>query len=338
MKQLWFFLSLFVGLFLTQNAKAIDSNCVNSCNEPWNGWYTSDVYSIKIDLDSCHVMVNYRWRINCDGKYEIEYGDFYADGNCQCLDLRFHELIAMAKRKIAGAIVPQNQSYVTRLKGSCYTWYYIKVPKQILVDLGWGNEISSYDPTWNDDPIYYKMKKMVPCEESCCIAENTPIELPNGDYEIHQVIIYSGDCDGTPPSIDPIEDFVYYQNGVKHTIPCDTEIPPGGMVCEIVCTNEILEEAPNDATGLKLIDSEMVFKVYPSPFQSNLEVEIVSSTSNVATIEISTIEGKTVFSKKVDLSAGIQKLELKDLSNLTKGTYLLTIQTSSNIYTYKISK
>ncbi|MBI3141836.1 MAG: T9SS type A sorting domain-containing protein [Bacteroidetes bacterium] len=325
-------------LFGPITAGAIDSNCVDACANPWSLWKTSKVFSEKIDLDSCHVMVNYRFRRNCQGKLEIEYGEFYANGNCQCLDFRFHALIAKAKASVAGLLVPQDSTYRTRLKGSCNTWYYIWVEKSLLIDLGWGNEISSYDPTWNDDPVYYKMKKLVPCDESCCIADITPVPMPNGHFQLHQNIVYSGDCAGSaPPLVDG--KFVYYVNGISHHVICQTELPPGGMICEIICTNEVLEEGPNEGLGVNTGAGDWGIKAYPSPFGSELTIGmVVKDGHGRGLLEIKTTSGQTVASREVTLVPGYQTIQVSGLEHLPKGTFLLTLETKAGTYRTTVIK
>lgn len=64
--------------------------------------------------------------------------------------------------------------------------------------------------------------------------------------------------------------------------------------------------------------------VYPNPTQGPVNIEFTANSAMKGTLVIRDIDGKTIFSKVVDIQKGMNKLQY-DLGNSARGTYLITL-------------
>jgi len=81
-----------------------------------------------------------------------------------------------------------------------------------------------------------------------------------------------------------------------------------------------------------------IINVYPNPFTNEFDIQFYSTQSNVS-IEVFDVIGKRVlFTKNTVIPFSANKLSIKDLSLLQKGTYFVKIKTSNGVYTCKIAK
>lgn len=95
------------------------------------------------------------------------------------------------------------------------------------------------------------------------------------------------------------------------------------------CTNSAtITQTVSMCTGIYNNNSnKIVNKVYPNPANDNLNIELENVNENSKlTVNIYSVEGRNVFSEKIDNN--INKLTL-DISNLSIGMYILEITTES---------
>jgi len=79
-------------------------------------------------------------------------------------------------------------------------------------------------------------------------------------------------------------------------------------------------------------------KVYPTPFVSNLNVEINSVSIQSANIRLFTLEGKLVYQLSKQLSKGINIVNLQGLNSLQSATYFIEVKTANSSYIKKVIK
>ena len=79
-------------------------------------------------------------------------------------------------------------------------------------------------------------------------------------------------------------------------------------------------------------------EVAPNPFMQQLNVRIESGIQDQATLLLTDLSGRQLLRKTVQLLAGNNAFELKDVAGFAKGVYLLTVVTSQHTQSIKITK
>lgn len=79
-------------------------------------------------------------------------------------------------------------------------------------------------------------------------------------------------------------------------------------------------------------------QVNPNPFKGALLVTIQSSTQGKATLILTDLSGRQLFKQNKVLAAGINKIEIPEAGNFSKGMYLLTIIESQQTRSIKVIK
>jgi hypothetical protein len=94
-------------------------------------------------------------------------------------------------------------------------------------------------------------------------------------------------------------------------------------------------QGTNDLIFTSTASSHAAKTVYPNPFSDYLSVDMGKDTSAEAGISISSLSGTVVYSKTHQASNGQIKINLSDL---TTGTYLIKVKTSTAESIYKVYK
>ena len=79
------------------------------------------------------------------------------------------------------------------------------------------------------------------------------------------------------------------------------------------------------------------FNIYPNPVKNKINLDINSEKLSKAQINITNVNGQTVYKKQVSLEIGTNSISI-NINNLSKGSYVLSIQTSDNNFVKKFSK
>ena len=82
-------------------------------------------------------------------------------------------------------------------------------------------------------------------------------------------------------------------------------------------------------------NSKITVFIAPNPAASRSFVYISAATARKATMEIINEQGAVVYSKKLQLTAGANSIELP-VSTFANGKYIVQIQTSSNTYSQSL--
>lgn len=90
----------------------------------------------------------------------------------------------------------------------------------------------------------------------------------------------------------------------------------------------------NIATGIKNDINELVAEVFPNPNDGNFQLKILNIKNKNGNLFIYNTQGAKVYS--TNLPAVSQSLLQVDLSSLSKGSYILTIQVEENNYSKTI--
>ncbi len=96
----------------------------------------------------------------------------------------------------------------------------------------------------------------------------------------------------------------------------------------------------SNVVSLKLNNSSTVdqIKVYPNPFVSNINIELISLHEETAAIRILNANGKTVYKEQTQLKTGGNLITIPNLEKYSKSTYLIEIKTNSNRVVRKVIK
>ncbi len=87
----------------------------------------------------------------------------------------------------------------------------------------------------------------------------------------------------------------------------------------------------------EILAENTTFNVYPNPTNDIVNINYTLENSNKVTITVSTIQGQTISSTKLDKTSGVNS-DAIDLSHQASGMYFITITTESNSFTTKIIK
>ncbi|MDX5421899.1 MAG: T9SS type A sorting domain-containing protein [Hymenobacteraceae bacterium] len=88
---------------------------------------------------------------------------------------------------------------------------------------------------------------------------------------------------------------------------------------------------------VKPVQQEMIV-VAPNPLIYNSKVFITSESSGKAVLRLSSIAGKQVYFREVDVEQGQNTLQLPLYDQLQKGLYVLTVELNGRLYTVKVIK
>ncbi len=72
--------------------------------------------------------------------------------------------------------------------------------------------------------------------------------------------------------------------------------------------------------------SEIKTDVFPNPFDEEMTIHILSNIHSAVSIKIVDVNGKTVITRERDLISGDNTIRLEEVSSLTSGVYMLTIE------------
>ena len=76
-------------------------------------------------------------------------------------------------------------------------------------------------------------------------------------------------------------------------------------------------------------------RLYPNPFQDNLNISLKSALENVALLQLLDINGKAI--SKIELQPGSKSIKL-NYPHLAKGVYFLNLKNAQTNQTFKIIK
>lgn len=78
--------------------------------------------------------------------------------------------------------------------------------------------------------------------------------------------------------------------------------------------------------------------VYPNPFETHIQVQLVATGTAPAEISITDVSGKLVASKQIAVNEGLNAMEIDQLSNLDKGIYFIRIIQNGTTSVQKVVK
>ncbi len=96
---------------------------------------------------------------------------------------------------------------------------------------------------------------------------------------------------------------------------------------------DILDEGCTVPTRIKNKISKLEWNVYPNPTAGNLQIELSSPVDEQMTFTVFGLDGKKMMTEIVPKN---QNTIQKDLSNLSKGIYLLQVQTLDGVFSQKV--
>jgi phosphatidylserine/phosphatidylglycerophosphate/cardiolipin synthase-like enzyme len=91
---------------------------------------------------------------------------------------------------------------------------------------------------------------------------------------------------------------------------------------------------PDSTVGVLKVDNSNAVQVFPTLVNQPSAIQLVSSISESASIQLTDMQGKILFNEKLNLKNG-QVLSLSMLPNVADGLYLLSIRTSNTIFSSK---
>ena len=89
---------------------------------------------------------------------------------------------------------------------------------------------------------------------------------------------------------------------------------------------------------IRMSVNEWVVQVNPNPFTENIKLNIESPVQDKATIILTDVSGRQLIKQNISISAGNNAFELNEASQLSKGTYVLTIVSSQQTQNIKVIK
>jgi hypothetical protein len=78
--------------------------------------------------------------------------------------------------------------------------------------------------------------------------------------------------------------------------------------------------------------------VFPNPFTSNIKISFAATTEEVANFRIIGFDGRVVATRKMTIQKGDNIVVMTDLGNLSRGSYILEVVTSTDKFIQKIIK
>jgi hypothetical protein len=106
--------------------------------------------------------------------------------------------------------------------------------------------------------------------------------------------------------------------------------------CQNVISSSVTVEA--NVTGLINIGSSASYKFFPNPFQNNLSIQFNSASTENVFLNVSDIQGKTVYVNEFTVYQGENRIELLELNQLSSGIYNFSIKIANSTSTQRIIK
>lgn len=78
--------------------------------------------------------------------------------------------------------------------------------------------------------------------------------------------------------------------------------------------------------------------VFPNPFDSRVQVQLFSTSASTARINVFDISGRNIVSKQVDLTEGLNAVEITDLSAMDRGVYFISVTLNGETSIQKVIK
>lgn len=79
-------------------------------------------------------------------------------------------------------------------------------------------------------------------------------------------------------------------------------------------------------------------KIYPNPVISNLTIEIASKLEEKANLRIYAINGSFITENIIQLTIGLNTIQMNNLSHLKAGSYIICVETNQQVYSKKFIK
>ncbi len=77
-------------------------------------------------------------------------------------------------------------------------------------------------------------------------------------------------------------------------------------------------------------------KIYPSVIDNNATVNFLAAKNEATVLRLFDINGRTVYQKKINLSAGSNAITINDLGSLQQGSYIAALQAGNTMHSQKI--
>lgn len=105
-----------------------------------------------------------------------------------------------------------------------------------------------------------------------------------------------------------------------------------------VSNSGIISEASEIVSVSKGEDLLTNLSIYPNPFEQTINVSLVSADDNTATVAVTDIQGKNLNTIVLNVSKGINTIELSEMSALQAGVYFVKVSMGGETKTYKVMK
>jgi phosphatidylserine/phosphatidylglycerophosphate/cardiolipin synthase-like enzyme len=92
---------------------------------------------------------------------------------------------------------------------------------------------------------------------------------------------------------------------------------------------------PDSTVGILHLESTSAVQVFPTLVNQPSAIQLVSSSNEPASIQLTDMQGKILYNGKLNLKKG-QTLSLSMLPNVADGLYLVSVRTSNSIFSKKI--
>ncbi len=327
MKRVKFFLIAAAFTFAYNNALATSEPCDESqCTIVDYGGFQDTLNNWHINCLNCIAGASYEV-LDC-GAFGTQLNITHVTWSANCLWTDINYLV----NQLVGGIImndpllSSSSDVFIRNNGNCLYHYLVKYPWHLLVDLGWDYEIMvNNEIPVGGEPDYYWMKHYAPCDEACCFTQVTAGSTTNHPYETeilymswhNTVIPHDSICNMVPPGLQTA-DTVYFNAIEQEVIFSGTDIsaPYSGLQCTPLCKSESFLGLPPAHGGCNpqktdfssiLIDAEsgnnIDITVYPMPFKDDFRINFENNFifANDITLQIITIDGRTVYSKQLEV-------------------------------------
>ena len=170
----------------------------------------------------------------------------------------------------------------------------------------------------------------------------------NCEYEVDVEVDYANEdpvipldstaklCEGFEITLDAGtdgKDYLWSTGATTQTVQADSGgnysvTVTNGAGCDNDATVLVVEEL---CVGVEELSSVNIWSVYPNPTTDLLNIENLDQSVESASVDIVSVEGRTVLTKQTRNS-----LTTLDLSNLDRGVYMLRISSDGEVMTHRV--
>jgi len=115
-------------------------------------------------------------------------------------------------------------------------------------------------------------------------------------------------------------------------------LPSGNIAASDMTNGLFMLTIDMSVNGLQQMDPVRNFSLWPVPFKNEINVQVSTLSAVQSTLEIKDIQGRTVFTKELELLAGEQNISLNLPEVLNSGMYIVTLANNYGLLHRKIVK